>query len=352
MAINDQFLTGVVEGFYGRAWTTETRIAYADYLSLAGMNTYIYCPKEDVYLRKQWASVWPDEQWRDLQSVAAAYREKSLNWGVGLSPMELYRSYGVSEREQLRVKVDRLGELEAPLLAILFDDMPGDLASLASRQAEIVADVCLWSPGTRIIICPTYYSFDPVLHSYFGKMPVNYWSDLGVELPADVDVFWTGNEVCSTAISEADIGRITDQLGRRVMLWDNYPVNDGAKRCDYLYTDALAQRSTGLRESLTGHLCNPMNQGLLSLPALNGLADLYGLSGLAEDALRDILGLQVWEKLSRDKSLFQAQGRAGLGESECRELADEYAALPGPAALEIAGWLRGEYAFDPACLTG
>ena len=102
MAINDQFLTGVVEGFYGRAWTTETRIAYADYLSLAGMNTYIYCPKEDVYLRKQWASVWPDEQWRDLQSVAAAYREKSLNWGVGLSPMELYRSYGVSEREQLR----------------------------------------------------------------------------------------------------------------------------------------------------------------------------------------------------------------------------------------------------------
>lgn len=352
MATSEQFLTGIVEGFYGRAWTKETRIAYADYLSLAGMNTCLYCPKEDVYLRKHWTSFWPDEQWRDLQSVAVAYRKKCLNWGVGLSPMELYRSYGASEREQLRVKVDRLAELEAPLLAILFDDMPGALASLASRQAEIVADVCLWSAGTRIIICPTYYSFDPVLQSYFGKMPANYWSDLGSELPADVDVFWTGNEVCSTAISETDIGRIIDQLGRRVMLWDNYPVNDGAKRCDYLYTDALAERSPALRESLTGHLCNAMNQGLLSLPALNGLADLYGLSGLTEHTLRDILGLQVWEKLSRDKSLFQAQGRAGLGESECRELADEYAALPGPAALEIAGWLRGEYAFDPACLTG
>ena len=352
MPANDQFLTGIVEGFYGRAWTTETRIAYADYLSLAGVNTCIYCPKEDVYLRNEWASVWPDEQWRDLQSVAAAYRKKSLNWGVGLSPMELYRRYGASEREQLRVKVDRLGELEAPLLAILFDDMPGDLASLASRQAEIVADVCRWSAGTRIIICPTYYSFDPVLQTYFGKIPVNYWSDLGAELPADVDVFWTGNEVCSTAISAADIRRIIDQLGRRVMLWDNYPVNDGAKRCDYLYTDALAQRGPALRKSLTGHLCNPMNQGLLSLPALNGLADLYGLSGLTENALRDILGAHVWKKLSRDKSLFQTQGRVGLEESVCRDLADEYAACPGQAALEIAGWLRGDYVFDPACLTG
>ena len=352
MTTNDQFLTGIVEGFYGRAWSTETRIGYANYLSLAGMNTCIYCPKEDVYLRKHWTSVWPDEQWRDLQSLAAAYRKKRVNWGVGLSPMELYRSYGAPEREQLRVKVDRLGELEAPLLAILFDDMPGDLDSLASRQAEIVADVCLWSADTRVIICPTYYSFDPILQSYFGKMPVNYWPDLGAKLPASVDVFWTGNEVCSTAISEADIGRIFDQLGRRVMLWDNYPVNDGAQRCDYLYTDALAQRGPALRESLTGHLCNPMNQGLLSLPALNGLADLYGLSGLAETELRDILGAEVWEKLSRDKLLFQAQGRAGLEESRCRDLAREYAVLPGQAAAEIAGWLRGEYLFDPACLTG
>ncbi len=52
-----EFLTGIVEGFYGRAWSTETRIAYADYLSHAGMNTCLYCPKEDVYLRKQWHHV-------------------------------------------------------------------------------------------------------------------------------------------------------------------------------------------------------------------------------------------------------------------------------------------------------
>ena len=44
-----------------------------------------------------------------------------------------------------------------------------DLDLLAQRQADIVADVCRWLPGVRILVCPTYYSFDPVLEKYFGK---------------------------------------------------------------------------------------------------------------------------------------------------------------------------------------
>ena len=40
-----------------------------------------------------------------------------------------------------------------------------------------------------------------------------------------------------------------------------------------------------------------------------------------------------------------------MGAQRCSELALEYAELPGEAAAEVGGWLRGEYAFDPACLT-
>jgi len=40
-----------------------------------------------------------------------------------------------------------------------------------------------------------------------------------------------------------------------------------------------------------------------------------------------------------------------MGQQQCRQLALEYRALPGAAALEITQWLRGEYSFDPACLT-
>ncbi|MCB1703380.1 MAG: beta-N-acetylglucosaminidase domain-containing protein [Halioglobus sp.] len=351
MAIETEFLTGVIEGFYGRAWSFETRLAYADYLSAAGLNTCIYCPKGDLYLRSRWQEDWPAADWLALRQLSSAYRQRGLKWGVGLSPVELYRHYGREEREALRRKVGRLGELESPVLAILFDDMPGDLDALATRQAEIVADVCAWLPDVLVLVCPTYYSFDPVLETHFGAMPADYWPQLGRELPADTRIFWTGNKVCSESISEGDIRAIVEQLARPVILWDNYPVNDGAVRSNFLFTTKLAERSPALRPLLSGHLCNPMNQGLLSLPALSGLSELYGSGKLDDATLAGILGPATWEHLSRDRHDFQYQGLSGLGEKRCAALAAEYAGLPGAAAAEVAQWLSGEYRFDPACLT-
>jgi len=351
MAASSGFLSGVIEGFYGRTWAFETRLAYADYLVQAGLNTSIYCPKADPFLRKRWQQRWPAAQWRQLLQLSAAYRDRGILWGVGLSPFELYRHYGPAQREQLQRKIEELMQLQAPLLAVLFDDMPGDLDALADRQAEIVGDVCRWAPGVRVLACPTYYSFDPVLEKYFGRMPADYWPQLGRQLPATVDVFWTGNRVCSDTIATADIEAINRQLGRHVILWDNYPVNDGAVRSQFLYLSKLSGRDASLRGLLGGHLCNPMNQAILSLPALSGLAELYGNGELDDDWLRRVLGPLTWERLSRDKQVFEQLGLAQMGEQRCRELARQYAGQPGAAAREVAEWLRGDYAFDPACLT-
>jgi hyaluronoglucosaminidase len=346
-----EFLTGVIEGFYGRSWSMETRIAYIDYLGEAGLNTCLYCPKGDPYLRRRWSEDWPESSWRELVQLSAAYKQRGINWGVGLSPVELYREYKALQRDQLRRKVERLAELSAPLIAILFDDMPGDMEALADRQVEIVTDVCHWAPGVRVLVCPTYYSYDPVLEKYFGPMPQSYWPDLGRQLPANVDIFWTGNEVCSESIEVDHISSIVGQIGRPVTLWDNYPVNDGAIRSEYLYTSKLSARNVGIRPLIRGHLCNPMNQGLLSLPALSGLAEMYGNCGLDESALCRILGPLTWERLSQDRRAFELEGLSGLGEKRRQQLASEYGELPGAAAVEITQWLRGEYSFDPACLT-
>jgi hypothetical protein len=351
MTVPDSFLRGIIEGFYGRQWSYETRLAYADYLAQAGLNTCLYCPKGDPYLRKRWQDHWPRQQWQQLLRLSSRYRQRGIHWGVGLSPFALYQNYGTVQREQLKRKLGQLDPLQAPLLAILFDDMPGDLDTLAIRQAEIVADVCRWTAATRILVCPTYYSFDPVLQKYFGAMPEHYWEHLGRELPGEVELFWTGNQVCSEAVAVADIEAINRQLGRRVILWDNYPVNDGAQRSNYLYSDRLSGRDPALGDLLTGHLCNPMNQGLLSLPALTGLAQLYGGIEMGDEWLAQVLGEATWRQLRLDRAAFQEQGLGGMGKQRCLELAVVYAALPGNAAAEVAGWLRGEYTFDPACLT-
>lgn len=352
MTLPRAFLSGIIEGFYGRCWSYDTRLAYADYLSDLGLNTCIYAPKSDTVLRKQWQERWPESQLSELKSLAQAYRQRDIHWGVGLSPFELYLDYGESQREKLKRKVAYLAELDAPLLAVLFDDMPGDLDALAQRQAEIVGDVCRWAPAQRVLVCPTYYSNDPALERFFGPRPANYWQQLGRELPADVDIFWTGNAVCSSSIEVQDIEVINRQLGRRVTLWDNYPVNDGAERSNFLYTSKLSGRSTSLRPLINGHLCNPMNQGVLSLPALSGLAGLYGNAGLDEDALRSALGFRTWERLMLDRRAFEKEGLSGMGADRCQQLAAQYAELPGAAAREITEWLQGDYVFDPACLTG
>lgn len=344
------FLSGIVEGFYGRQWNFDTRRAYASYLGELGLNTCLYCPKGDPWLRRDWQQPWPDTLREELLQLSRLYRSVGLNWGVGLSPFELYRNYGPQQRQALQRKLAQLQQLEAPLLAILFDDMPGDMDALAERQAEIVQDVVASLPGVRVLVCPTYYSTDPVLQKYFGAMPDNYWAELGDALPAQVDIFWTGERVCSQQIRCADIEQINARLGRKVMLWDNYPVNDGAQRSSFLYTEALSARDPGLRQLLTGHLCNPMNQGLLSLPALTGLATLYGVPP-AQPWLAEVLGAALWSELQGDGALFQDKGLTGLEASERAALERKYAQLPGAAAAEVAGWLRGEYTFDPACLT-
>ncbi len=351
MAAADAFLCGVIEGYYGRLWPDATRLAYADYLRRAGLNTFIYCPKGDPYLRKRWQQHWPAGEWGQLQRVAKTYREHDVYWGVGLSPFALYQDYGSAQREQLRHKLERLEQLDAPLLAILFDDMPGDIADLATRQAEIVADVCNWSHASRVLVCPTYYSFDPVLERHFGRRPEAYWQRLGRELPVQVDIFWTGNQVCSASISQSDVEAINTMLGRPVTLWDNYPVNDGAQRSNHLYCNPLGNRDSALRPLLRGHLCNPMNQGLLSLPALAGLAAMYGRLDAPDEWLEEALGGATWRQLRADRELFQASGLAGIDASHREQLARRYLGLGGQAAGEVAGWLRGEYRFDPACLT-
>lgn len=345
------FLVGVVEGFYGRPWSQQLRLNYAELLPQLGLNSYLYAPKADPFLRKRWQHHWPTNDWRQLQALARQYAAAGLNFGVGLSPFMLYQDYGATARRQLQDKIERLNELGAPLLAVLFDDMPGDQADLAGRQAEIVADIKCWTSALRILVCPTYYSFDPLLERYFGQRPMSYWGELGQLLPTAVDLFWTGNEVCPRAILAADVERALNALGRPLVLWDNYPVNDGAVRSRHLYLDPLAGRERCAADALRGHFCNPMIQGWCSLPALLGLARLYaGERELNSSLPASVLGAATWRQLQHDSGLFREQG-LDMPEQQRRELVAVYRALPGPAAAEVVRWLRGQDAFDPACLT-
>src|SRR5690606_10093833 len=142
-------------------------------------------------------------------------------------------------------------------LAILFDDMRGDVPDLAERQAEIVAHVGGRTRADRLIVCPTYYSDDPILDRVFGARPGGYLERLGSLLDPDVRIFWTGVEVCSREFSSAHLARVTEQLGRRPFLWDNYPVNDGQRMSQYLHVRAFTGRAARIGAHVAAHGINP-----------------------------------------------------------------------------------------------
>jgi len=342
------FLNGIVEGFYGRQWSWAARADYADYLDRMGLNSYLYCPKGDPWLRKRWREPWPETVESHLRTLAAHYRERNLHWGVGLSPYALYREYSAANRKYLRSKIERINELGGDLLAVLFDDMPGDRADLAGRQGDIVGDIEAWSDAGQILVCPTYYTFDRRLERHFGPRPDNYWESLGARIPERCHLFWTGNEVRSSSIEVRDIEKIATVLGRKPCLWDNYPVNDGERASRFLYLDPLSRRDRGLKEVLTGHFCNPMNQACLSRYPLTGLAALYGAPARTMEIC---FGPELARRLHSDRKEFQVVGLDGMSESDREGLARVYEDYAHPAAAEVVDWLRGGYRFDPDCLT-
>lgn len=344
-------LTGVIEGFYGRPWTFSQRQAMVDDLADLGLDLYLYAPKADAHLRRRWVHDWPAGARAALAALAGRCRQRGVTFCPGLSPFRLYERYRKPERDRLRRRVEQLNRLAAPRLAVLFDDMPGAVPELAARQAEILYDIDRFSDGEGLLVCPTYYSDDPVLDRVFGPRPARYRERLGSALPAGAVVLWTGAAVCPERVSAEDLRGAAEAFGQPVALWDNWPVNDGAVRSRHLFLGPPPDRQGALSRHCVGHLCNAMNQPVLSLPALAGLAALHGRIGDADGWLRARLGSGTSRALAEDASLLAGTPRDRLSGRQRARLRERYGALPGPAAKELLAWLEGAWQFDPACLT-
>ena len=354
-----EFGVGLIEGFYGRAWSDADRLAMPAFLAGAGYRYHVYAPKSDTILRRAWRERWTAERESHLHAMASRARKHGVAFGVGLSPLGLAEAMDQASLRALREKVAYLAAFDLGILCLLFDDMPRGVDDLAERQAAIVQEVIAAAPGIpHLVVCPSYYARDPVLERLFGAMPAGYWETLGELLPPEAGIFWTGEKVCSDAYSAADLQDIGARLRRAPVLWDNYPVNDGARLVDFLHIDAFRNRDAGLRGQVTAHFANPMNQCWLSriplatLPMVYDDGQGYEPEAAFAAAAEAVAGKAGAALLAEDRERFQRHGLAVLDPQARAALAQRYARFNAPWAAEIIAWLRGEYAFDPACLTG
>lgn len=350
------FKLGVVEGFFGKTWSWEARRHYARFLSGNGFTTYLYAPKNDDWFRKHWTQACPPAHFDALARLAAHYRESGIEFGIGLSPYELYRKFSNEGKASLERKLDEINAINPDTLCILFDDMPGAMADLATLQLHIMDYVTRYSTARQFMFCPTYYSDDPLLAKYFGAMPPDYLEELGGQLDSRIDVFWTGPKVFSEEFPDDHLLEVADKLRRKPLLWDNYPVNDSKRLCGRLHLRPFTARGAHLKTLARGHMANPMNQPWLSQLPLYSLGRLYQDAGEDPASLEEACAVLCPRKLAplllEDLALFQDQGLEAMDADRLAALRERYEPFADhPMARELLDWLDGAYAFDPACLT-
>lgn len=360
---------GIIEGFYGRMFSEKGRLALMDFAAGEGYRSYIYAPKGIGRLRTRFKEGLNAEERALLQRTSQHARKCGLNFGIGISPVNLTLSYTEDKTRFEELCLDYVESFELATLAVLFDDVKLQSEDVGLKQAQIMNSLSARlhpSSATRrvrLIFCPAYYSFDPILDKLFGKRPARYYAELKDNLAPDIEIYWTGIRVLSEDHTPSDLKRIHALLGRPVRLWDNYPVNDGKRISEYLNLKPFKGRRH-LEGLITGHDVNPMNEltlnrlPLVTLPLIYAGAEESVLTRRWVEEAHALFGTAAPFILDHLSTLTQ-KGLSHIPEDEkeaflkvLREALQATSESVSHSALsEMAAFLLGEYRFDPACLT-
>ena len=259
-------ISGVIEGFYGRPWTEAQRIEMMDWIAAAGMNLYVYAPKDDVKLRARWREAYTDGEMAALARLVAAAKARGLTMMAALAPCLDITYSDPAELAHLLRRLDQLLGLGLTHFALLYDDIPSKLRpedaaqfpSFAAAQCHIAnaawAYICAKN-GTRLFFCPT---------EYCGRMAGGdpeqspYLQTLGADLCDNIDICWTGPEIISPEITAESLRQLAKVLRRKPVIWENFHANDYDIR--RTHTGPLGGRESAIRDEIAGFITNPNNE--------------------------------------------------------------------------------------------
>jgi hyaluronoglucosaminidase len=285
---------GTVEGFYGTPWSHPDRLRHLDFLGAHKMNTYLYGPKDDPYHRELWRDPYPAAKLTELRELVARAAGNHVAFTFAVSPGLSMRYTAEEDVTALLAKLDAAHRIGCRTFAVAFDDIDcgvwhcaedgerfgaGDLGRGAGEaQAYLLGRVQKWALD-RGDVAPPWL----VPTEYRDLADTPYKRALRQRLDAEVQVMWTGVDATPPAITAAEAAEAARVFGHRILVWDNYPVNDylpgRVPLADY------RGRENGLSAHVAGIVANPMNQAAMSEIALFSVAD-YAWNDTRYDARR------------------------------------------------------------------
>lgn len=282
---------GIVQGFYGTPWTHDVRLDQIRWMSRHGMNMYLHAPKDDPYQRYSWREPYPASQLDELRGEIEVARHLGVTWvpnispGIPLTPPAPSTSSAPSrdvcfscpeDLEAIYSKLDPFFDAGARVLMVSLDDVqkvsshPEDAPSLGADSDEHYGRMNRELLNAvfrryRDRAAPASFTLLTVLADYSGTTDTPYLEGIRSEggLEDGIEVFWTGTEVFSNEIHHEAAATYAALVGRtKVLIWDNYPVNDNphVPQSHRLYLGPYEGRAPDLGRSVSGILANPMRE--------------------------------------------------------------------------------------------
>ncbi|MEQ7004734.1 beta-N-acetylglucosaminidase domain-containing protein [Actinopolymorpha sp. B17G11] len=277
-------LRGAIEGFYGRPWTHAERMDQLAFYGQLKLNTYIYAPKDDPYHRGRWRESYPAAKLAELGELVDQARSHHVRFTFALSPGVSICYSDPGDRRALEAKLQAVYDLGVRTFSIPLDDIDytrwncardGDRYGEPSAQSAARAQVDLLNAVQQGFL-DSHTGTHPlqmVPTEYGDLAETPYKATIRQDLDRRVEVMWTGTAVVPPRITVAEAGRAAALWGRKVFVWDNYPVNDYDRSVGRLFLAPYSNREPGLHRQLSGIVLNPMNQAAASKVALTGGAD-------------------------------------------------------------------------------
>lgn len=342
---------GVVEGFYGPPYTFPERDDLITWMGRHGLNAYLYGPKNDWQHRNRWREPYPTGVLAQFAHTVRAAASAGVEFAYALSPSVSICYSDPDEFALITAKLGAFYELGVRAFSLFFDDITPTFrhaadAAVYGSFAEAHANLCnrlfRWlkalDPACSLSMCPT---------EYHGVAPFGaYLWELGERLAAEIDVFYTGSEVCSATIGVAEVRAFGEAVRRSPLLWDNYPVNDLAMRHS-LHLGPLRGRDPELGRVVQGVLFNPMVEAEASKLALQtGAAYLedpeaYQPDEAWQQALASIVGAESAHQLRR---FAENSWASPFRSDEAEELSGLVADLSVALELKAAGTIEAKAA--------
>ena len=265
---------GVIEGFYGPPWPESSRTDLMRWIGAHGMNIYVHAPKNDPYQRLRWRQPYPAAKMASFAREVDVARAGGVQWIPSVSPalplLEVaderdsdicYACPG--DLEVLYGKLDAFWAIGVRQFMLSFDDTIKASTHTEDAAAFGVGDAAYGRMNAELLntvykrYAPRDSSFKlfTVPVDYSGTSSTAYLDAFREALRPEVVVMWTGTSTVPKQILCDEANKYAAAIGRKPLVWDNYPVNDYAP--NKLMVGAYKGRGPELAGCLEGILANP-----------------------------------------------------------------------------------------------